>query len=305
MTVLITGATGYIGGAFARALSADGCSAVAIGRSDQETIDFDGTASVPYRQATTAPEILKVIRDHDVSVIAHFATNYIGRHEPDDVESVLQANVCFGTAVAEAAALSNAGMITFGTYWQYEGGTANATNSLYAATKRALDDIIDYYVASRDLRAQTMILYDVYGENDPRGKILTLLVDAGLTGGALELSTGNQLINLTHIDDVVAAARIACTNIGNDSPRVVSVRASDFLSIRELCGQVEDVLGCSIDSRWGARSDPPAGMLQPWLIDPVLPTWHPHVTLEAGVRRLARSRGWNGSTANSSDMSGK
>ena len=61
MTILITGATGYIGGAFARALSADGCSAVAIGRSDQETIDFDGTASVPYRQATTAPEICFVL----------------------------------------------------------------------------------------------------------------------------------------------------------------------------------------------------------------------------------------------------
>ena len=130
-------------------------------------------------------------------------------------------------------------------------------------------------------------------------------MDAGLTGGALELSSGNQLINLTHVDDVVAAARIACANIGSESPRIVSVRAPDFLSIRELCGQVEDVLGRSIDSRWGVRPDPPAGMLQPWLINPVLPTWEQHVPLEAGVGRLARSRGWNGSTTNSSDMSGK
>jgi nucleoside-diphosphate-sugar epimerase len=296
MATLVTGGTGYLGGAFARALSAAGEPVVAVGRSGDGALGAEHALPVPYVHALSAGELLEVMREYGVTSAAHFATHYSPAHDVDDVDDIIDANVRFGSAVAEAAVGAGASMITFGTYWQYAGGVPNATNSLYAATKRALDDVLDYYIEARGLRAQTLVLYDVYGEDDPRGKVLTLLVSAALSGEEIKLSSGKQLINLTHVDDVVAAARHANATLNGESPRVASVRAEEFQSIRELCSTVEAVLAKPVHARWGDLADRPGSMLEPWLIDPVLPGWAPSVSLTAGIERLARARGWRGST---------
>ncbi len=289
MSVLVTGATGFIGGRYVHSLAAAGVPVVSVGRLAVNSIDLEDGFSVPHSSASTAAEISAVMRSHGVTTVVHCATKYVAQHVTSGIAEMIDANIRFGTELAEAAANTGVGFITMGSYWQFVNGVRGESTSLYAATKNAFDGILDYYAAVRAIEPLTLVLYDVYGEDDPRSKILTLLVRAALGGQPIELSSGYQLINVTYIDDVIDAIEHVRVGGCGASLRLASVRAPEFLTIRQLCSAVEDVTGLPIDARWGARSDRPNEMMDPWLVDPVLPKWEPRIPLSEGVARLATS----------------
>ena len=72
-------------------------------------------------------------------------------------------------------------------------------DSLYSYTKNAFIEILNYYTKSAKLNVKNLYLYDNYGEDDNRGKIIELLIKSAIMDTSINLRSKNQLINFYYI----------------------------------------------------------------------------------------------------------
>jgi nucleoside-diphosphate-sugar epimerase len=109
---------------------------------------------------------------------------------------------------------------------------------------------------------------------------------------ALDLSPGEQLLELVHVDDVTEAFLQAHRLLRDDphgaAGRRYSVRSEEPLRLREVVAQLEAVLGIKVPVRWGSRAYRTREVMSPWR-GPLLPGWRPSVSLQDGLRRMVAS----------------
>jgi nucleoside-diphosphate-sugar epimerase len=162
-------------------------------------------------------------------------------------------------------------------------------NSLYSATKQAFDDVLAYYSWTAQLEVVTLRIYDSYGPGDERGKVLSALLRAAASGEPLEMSSGQALIDLVHVDDVVEALLLAATTpvTSGAAPTRYALSSGAPLRVRELVDLVSQVTGREVPVQWGARPDRADEMREPWDAGPPVPGWKPRIALRDGITALA------------------
>jgi nucleoside-diphosphate-sugar epimerase len=152
--------------------------------------------------------------EHKIDTVVHLATLYLFDYEPQNIDDLIDSNIRFGSHLREAMAQNNClHFINAGSYIQNYFSDDYYGSCFYAATKQAMQDIIDFYTAKRNIKAITLKLFDIYGANDTREKFLNLLVDIWQNNTVLDMSPGEQKIRLTHIDDVCKAFSTTLTLI--------------------------------------------------------------------------------------------
>lgn len=205
---LITGVTGFIGGALARRLASDGWKVHAVVRpsSDLSALHgLDGNIAFHEYDGTTECliDVMGIVRP---DIVFHLASLFLADHKPEQVAGLIESNLLFSTQLLEA--MTNCEclrIINTGTSWQNYQSEGYRPVNLYAATKQAFQDIIAYYHDARGLNCITLKLFDTYGPGDKRRKLINILIDAAMSGEALDMSPGEQVIDLSHIEDVVSA----------------------------------------------------------------------------------------------------
>lgn len=282
-SILITGATGFIGGHLSRSLATAGHQVHALVRSAADQLH---PAVIQHRVADSITEFPAVIDAVAPDVVVHLATMFAAQHEPDRLGEMVAANVTFGAVVAEGCTRTGAKLVHATSAWQHYQGADFSPVSLYAATKQGLVDVLAYYTEVAGLRAAEVCLFDTYGPADPRHKLVWLLLDAARTGRPLQLSSGRQLIDLTHVDDVVAAFAWAVDN--EVAPRLVA-RSGAPITIRELVAVVEQVSRRRLVVEWGARPDRPREMYTDWVVPGATTSWRPQIELVEGLAALWRA----------------
>ena len=281
---LVTGATGFVGVHMVRRLVADGWSVHALVR--------DPRAALPDTVAVHAiprhiDDLLTLVGDLAPHVCFHLATAFRGVHEPADIEPMVEANIGFGTALAEA--VSRTGSCTFvntGTVWQHYDARDYSPVSLYAAMKQAFTDVLRYYSEVAGLPVVTLELTDTYGADDPRLKLLPILVRAARSGTKLQMTDGSQLIDLLHVDDAVRALLATAAATPGET---YGASGGETMTLRDLVARFEAVTGLTVDAEWGARAARPREMLRPWMVSDPPPGWAPRVSLDDGIRALVGS----------------
>jgi nucleoside-diphosphate-sugar epimerase len=211
-------------------------------------------------------------------VVFHLASLYLADHRPEQVDALVDSNVRFPAQLAEAMSAAGATrLVNTGTAWQHYRTEGYNPVNLYAATKQACIDLLQYYHDARGLSVITLKLFDTYGPGDKRRKLVQLLIDAALSGEALDMSPGEQVVDLTHIDDVVEAFLIAGdTLLRAEAPlNADHLLSGERFTIRELAVAVSQALGRNVDARFGERPyrsrevmipvvPDPASLLLPW-----------------------------------------
>lgn len=281
-SALVTGATGFIGGRLAAALAADGgrVHALVRGSSDLSALP-EGVE--PVVAPETAAELRDVLAPIGAEHVFHLATCFRGVHTTQDIEPLVAANVLFGTQLAEAlAAAPPRVLVNVGTAWQSgESGTYEPA-ALYAATKQAMEDILRFYAQAGALSVVSVRLFDSYGPGDTRGKLLAVLDRASRSGETLQMSPGEQLIDLLHVDDVVRALRTAA-GAADEPWQTWSASSGDAVSLRRLVERFGAAVGRPVSVDWGARPYREREMFSPWDAGPAVPGWSPQIGLEDGI----------------------
>jgi nucleoside-diphosphate-sugar epimerase len=206
---------------------------------------------------------------------------------------MIQANVLLGAQLVEA--MSRAGvksLINTGTSWQYFHGDTYRPVNLYASTKQAFEDILAYYMDAEGIRAINLCLFDSYGPGDTRKKLLSLLLDSLETNAELQMSPGDQILDLAHVDDICEAFLHAARLLKEPKqPPVASyaVSGGQRLSLRQIVATLEKAAGRNLRVSWGARPYRPREVMQLWN-GPSLPAWQPRITLADGFKALLKER---------------
>jgi nucleoside-diphosphate-sugar epimerase len=142
------------------------------------------------------------------------------------------------------------------------------------------------------LPTATLLVYETFGPDDTRGKILDRLIAAAISGTPLDLSPGEQAIDLVHVDDVVSAIMLVAEGLvaGTLPPGGrFALSSGTAITLRELAGRIEASLGRPVPARWGALSYRPGEIMRPWRGGAALPGWRPGHSLD-GFLAAARER---------------
>jgi nucleoside-diphosphate-sugar epimerase len=249
-----------------------------------------GVVTLPYSGDVRG--LTAELRARPAQAAFHLAGLSLAHCPPDRVGDLVDANVRFGTEFLEAAVAARCPVfVSTGTFWQHgSGGDAYRPTCLYAATKQAFQDILAHYVDS-GLRAVTLKLFDVSGPDDPRRRIVDLLLDAQAGGAIVDLSPGWQELDLIHVDDVLRAYWRAAELLSQEPlPRPdYGVGTGERVRLRDLVQLVDELSGRRAAVRWGARPYRPREVMTPWR-GPFLPGWRPQIGLNRGLQDLIEAR---------------
>ena len=256
---LITGATGFVGSNLARKLVNNNWDVTIICRKDSslENIEDILNKVKVYRYDNQIEELIRFFKENNFDVIYHLASLFIAEHKNEDIRNLIESNILFGTEILEAMKESNTRLlINTGTSWQHYNSEEYNPVDLYAATKEAFEKIIKYYVEAENIRCITLKLFDTYGENDKRPKLINLLNKFADERKILDMSLGEQKLDLVHIDKVtesfIKAFKLLENNIElkYDSYGVSSKKQ---ISLREIVENFEKESGKKVLINWGAR----------------------------------------------------
>lgn len=294
MKALVTGATGYVGSKLCARLLAEGWQVEAIIRTSGRPLPEPLADKVHlHSHDGSTQSLIDSVSEAKPDVVFHLASLFIAEHRSEQVTDLINSNVLFGTQLIEACARAGVKrFINTGTSWQHYRSDAYDPVCLYAATKQAFEDILDFYVDAFRISAITLKLFDTYGPDDPRPKLLNLLRKHATTKEPLAMSPGEQLIDLVHIDDVCSAyLRAAELLLASDtlsSHKRYSVSSGQSHTLQEIVKILTQVTGFTLNIKWGGRSYRNREVMTP-KVGLIVPGWCPQHDLRSGFADLAIS----------------
>jgi len=158
--------------------------------------------------------VCKEIKNYAPDIIINCAASQILDDNLKSIEKLIYSNLYSQSGfLNEAKKKKNfIGFITFGSRWEYNQKGEYQPNSFYAATKHASDYLLKYFV-NKQTTIVSLKIFDTYGENDNRKKILNLLLKSYKNQKTLKLSPGKQEIDLVNILDICELVSKICTDI--------------------------------------------------------------------------------------------
>jgi nucleoside-diphosphate-sugar epimerase len=291
-SALVTGAAGFVGSHLVRRLLAGGWTVHAVDQPGAVLLLLEDVLDrITLKLHDGATESLqRIVEQSRPNVVFHLASLFLSQHGPGEVEPLIRSNVLLGAQLLEAMKCSGCvNLVNTGTSWQHGTNGEVGPVNLYAATKQAFEELVRHYADATPLRAVTLKLFDTYGPCDPRPKLFTLLRRVAATGEPLEMSPGEQLIDLVYIDDVVdaflaAAELLLAGTIHQHECYAVSSGAP--LRLRDLVGSYGRITGNSLSIRWGGRPYREREVMVPWNNGRPVPGWRARVGLEQGIRLM-------------------
>lgn len=287
---IITGATGFIGSRLSKKLIEQGHTVNIISRKSSKynnLIDIKDKINI-FEYDGNINKLIEYFRKLKVDIVIHLSSLFISENKPEDVDGLIDSNIKFGTQVLEAMKHSKCkNIINTSTSWQHYNNENYNPVCLYAATKEAFENIIKFYHESYGIKCITLELFDTYGQNDNRPKILNLFKEYSEDGIELNMSKGDQVLDLLYIDDVIDAY-LNAIDLVNKSETIFekySLESKNRVKLKELVSIYENITKNSITVNWGKRPYRDREVMIPWSNGKKLPGWEAKVSLEDGIKK--------------------
>lgn len=296
MNVLLTGSTGYIGFNLCVRLLQEGNNVTCLVRKSSNFIKLERLKSknlnIYIHKDIKALE--RRLAHDKVDIVVHVASKVLNNHTSDDVVDLVNSNILLGTEMLEAMKLAGVrNFINTSTFWQhYNVDDYNPVN-LYAATKEGFEKIMQYYSDAESINCINLELYDTYGPKDKRPKLINLILNSDITI-KLDLTKGEQEVELVYIDDVIDAYLVAMNMLCSKSHGGVFVKYAVKGGIRKNLKEIVDQIIETFDSRveiiWGGIPYRDREVMKISNKYEKLPNWEPKVNLNEGIFRILNSK---------------
>ena len=289
---LITGASGYIGTKLCQRLLDEGWHVdVLLRKAGRPIVQSLASRIKPHIYDGSTQSVQAAVAAARPDVVFHLASLFIAEHRSEQITDLVHSNLLFGTQLAEACIRTGVKhFINTGTSWQHYRSDGYDPVCLYAATKQAFEDILDFYTNAFPLQAITLKLFDTYGPDDPRPKLINLLVNTMNTGDALGMSPGEQTLDLVHINDVTRAftlcAQQLIDGITTRPHERYAVSSGAPISVQQLVALLGIVSGKTINVTFGARPYREREVMFPCQSGQHPPEWQAEIDLRAGFESM-------------------
>lgn len=289
MRFLLTGATGYVGLRLSRTLISMGHSVAALTRHASSL-----EASVQaFGYTGRLDEIDSAVSSWKPDAIVHVAADVSKSAGTDSVESLLAANVVLPTQlICVANKYSVKKFVNISTFSTSLNGKDYNPQTLYAATKKACEDLLLYYHLSEDVAVCTLCFYDVYGPNQSHARFLNSAIECLSKGQVFEMTEGEQDICFLYVDDAVDSIVFAVKNdqlFDKSLPQIYTVCGPEVFQLRDVPRRIATV---------AAIPDPNVIFSKPYRRNeimrfapphPKLPEWKPKFSFSDGIKEIISS----------------
>jgi CDP-paratose synthetase len=291
MNIFITGATGFIGKHIVRNLINEG-NQITISLYNDEKSPFNSLVSTYKLDENNIKRDVLFLKSKKFDGIIHLASLYLTVHQPEDAVRLIDTNVRFSTYLLECAVQSNIKwFLNTGTFWQHYQNIDHSPVNLYAASKQAFESIAQYFIETNKIIFNTLRLSDTYGPNDTRSKIFNLWEKIAKSGETLHMSAGEQIIDISYIDDIVSAFVILSKHLQNQNSKTINgavyaVKAEKRYTLIQLAKIFEDVTNYNLNINWGKLAYREREVMKPWEYGEVVPGWRSKVSIQEGITKL-------------------
>jgi nucleoside-diphosphate-sugar epimerase len=291
MKILVTGASGYIGSNTCRALIRDGHELIGLLRENSSCALLDKYASetkvVRYQNYD---ELQNIVVQENVDAIVHLAANFSAADDYDSIGSLISDNITFATHLLHSAQKLNLKHFIYAcSSWQFNDNFEKKSHNLYAASKNAFSSILEYFANTQNLNIINLVLFDVYGPLDPRKKLFSSLARFADEKRVIELSPGEQVLDLIHIDDVSNAV-VSAISYAEKQPAILNknfaVRTGLEHSLRDYLTYFNAISGNQIEFKFGAKDYRENEVMRPPNLTDYLPNWKAQITFEDGLEQI-------------------
>jgi nucleoside-diphosphate-sugar epimerase len=290
--VVVTGASGFIGSNLASFLLKKDFEVILIVRrtSDITKIESHQNAKLrTYIYDNDLTGLVTFFKEESPLCTFHLASNFTAEHNSSQINDLVSSNITFGLHLLEAMKESGCrNFINTGTSWQHFLNMEYNPVCLYAATKQAFEDLIEYYVQAEEFKVYTLKLFDTYGENDPRPKLINLLNKFTENNTSLEMSPGLQRINLVHISDVCEAYHRSFSQLVLEEGachKKFAIKHEKSFQLKEVVELFEKLSKKRLNIEWGAKPYRKREVMDLWDDCEILPGWQAQISLEMGLQK--------------------
>ena len=248
MRVLVTGATGFLGGHLVRRLHADGHSVLALGRDPERLAALRPNTDQLIQHDLTGPGAL---RDMEADAVVHAAALSSPWGRRTDFERANVDGTCRIIALARASGARRLVLVSSpSVYFRFadqenlrEDSPIPKPVNAYAATKRKAERLVE---DATDLDPIILRPRGLYGRGDTA--LLPRLLQAAAKGPLPLMRDGAAATDLTHVDDV-ASAILAALQAPADLPqRIFNISGGVALPVCEVAEAAAS--RCGITPRW-------------------------------------------------------
>lgn len=281
MRVLVTGASGFLGTALVRGLTAAGHEVVPLLRTTSVDHRLKPLADgVVIRRAAGAAGAAQVVSETEPDAVIHTACSY-GRHG-ESFAAVADVNLGFGLAVMDAA-------ITAGVPRFLNTDTVLDRNmNAYALSKKQFAEWGRWLAEQGRIRFCNLLLQHMYGPFDDASKFSAHVLRACRANvDALALTPGQQRRDFIHIDDVVAAYRCVLESPQTSAWQEIDVGSGDAPTLEAFVRLIHRLTESRTRLDFGAVPYR-AGEARACVADTTALRklgWRPRYTLEDGLRQ--------------------
>jgi CDP-paratose synthetase len=294
MNIFITGATGFMGKHIVKKLIDEG-NQITVNLYNDEKSPFNSLVSTYQLDENNIKRDVLFLKSKKFDGIIHLASLYLTVHQPEDAVRLIETNVRFSTYLLECAVQSNIKwFLNTGTFWQCYQNTDYSPVNLYAASKQAFESIAQYFIETNKIVFSTLRLSDTYGPNDTRPKIFNLWEKIAKSGESLDMSAGEQIIDISYIDDIVTAFVLLSKHLQKNNSNIVNgvvyaVKAEKRYTLIQLAKIFEDVTNYKLNIKWGKLAYREREVMKPWEYGEVVPGWRSQVSVEEGITKLLKT----------------
>ena len=251
--ILITGATGFIGKNLLEYFLKKNFFIFATLRKSKKNIEFAKKHKVnkKFKSIIFANiyDLRKQLSNYKIDYIVHAATHYVKKHKPSDVNKIIESNILFPTIITDL--LCNKKIkkfINFGTVWQHYNNKKDYAYNLYASSKQAFNNVLNYYKNRfSETKFYNLLISDTFGKNDERKKLIPIIVKNYNKKNTINIpkNLSVNLVNVKYITNVIE--NIINKNI---KPDTYVIKDKKNLKIFDLINYLNQKLKIEIKINW-------------------------------------------------------
>jgi nucleoside-diphosphate-sugar epimerase len=295
--VMITGGTGFVGTHLVSHLAARPGYRVGVIKRPSSQVSWSPEAAARVECFDAQPDgenLPGILASFQPEVVVHLASLFLGQHRYGDIKNMVEANIGFGTQLLDAMARADVRLfLNTSTHWEHQaGGTKYRPANLYAATKKAFEDILVYYAKTHHLTAVTFKLFDTYGPFDRRRKLFSFFKEAIGAKTPVDFTPGEQELDLLYVRDLARAYEAGLQYLRSkkdDGYEAFFVGSGQKRTLRQVAGVFEKAYQQKLNINWGGRSYREKEIMK--LDFDLRPTfqalsWIPEFSLEQGMAAI-------------------
>lgn len=231
-TILLTGATGFIGSHLLEYLIRKGYQIVVLKRSTSDISRISKIINVVHTYDIDKTPIELAFKNHKIDVVMHLATSY---GKKVNYEDLIQSNIIFGLNLISLSIKYKIDIfINTDTFFNNK-NVVQTNHAEYTISKK---HFLDWLLLKKgSVKIVNMKVHHVYGENDSDEKFSMWLFKQLRDGNkSIKLTTGIQLRDFIYVQDVVRAYEVIMLKHQDlESMQEFNIASGKKYTVKEFC----------------------------------------------------------------------